>query len=261
MSVENSANNISQLNQNWPTAEDFISEGDDHLRLIKKCVKQTFSKIKEIVNISDKQLNNLATALKDEDNSDLLDFYEGTKIKNDGTIVVKTPNPATNIREDGTVLTVKMLQEMQFPVGGLYLSTIATNPASLLGFGTWAAYAQGRALTGVGSVDGRNITGGATGGSWKKTLSTSHLPPHNHYVNLNTNTTGNHNHSLPTKTNEGGTNNFLARTNDGATSNMNTSDSGNHSHNVQGNTNNTGNGAAFDVDQPYIGIYVWVRVS
>jgi hypothetical protein len=38
-----------------------------------------------------------------------------------------------------------------FPVGSLYTATVATNPSSLLGFGTWSAFGAGRVLIGAGT--------------------------------------------------------------------------------------------------------------
>jgi hypothetical protein len=38
-----------------------------------------------------------------------------------------------------------------YPVGALYFATVSTNPTTLLGFGTWSAYAKGRVLIGAGT--------------------------------------------------------------------------------------------------------------
>jgi len=50
-----------------------------------------------------------------------------------------------------------------FPVGSIYAATVSTNPATLLGFGTWTAYAAGRVMVGKAAA-GTFATGGATGG-------------------------------------------------------------------------------------------------
>jgi len=47
------------------------------------------------------------------------------------------------------------------PVGSIYTATVSTNPATLLGFGTWTAFGAGRVLIG----DGGGFSAGATGGS------------------------------------------------------------------------------------------------
>lgn len=52
-----------------------------------------------------------------------------------------------------------------WPVGSVYVSTVATNPASTLGFGTWEAFAAGRVLVGVDAGDADFDTVLETGGS------------------------------------------------------------------------------------------------
>lgn len=59
MTVEN-ATLISQLNIAWPLAADLISEGDDHLRLIKLCLRTNFPNIAGIVTPSHLELNYVA---------------------------------------------------------------------------------------------------------------------------------------------------------------------------------------------------------
>lgn len=38
-----------------------------------------------------------------------------------------------------------------FPIGAIYTATVSTNPVTLLGFGTWSAFGQGRVLIGAGT--------------------------------------------------------------------------------------------------------------
>lgn len=67
-----------------------------------------------------------------------------------------------------------------YPVGSIYINaSSATNPSTLLGFGTWVAFGAGRVPVGVGS----GFTAGDTGGSADATL-----VAHNHpgsYVGVN----------------------------------------------------------------------------
>lgn len=56
----------------------------------------------------------------------------------------------------------------QFPVGSIFMAVTATNPATLLGYGTWSALGQGKVLIGD---DGGTYPGGATGGAATKAIS------------------------------------------------------------------------------------------
>jgi hypothetical protein len=73
-----------------------------------------------------------------------------------------TETLGTNNTQLATTAFVQAAIEAQHPVGSLYFNAAnATNPATLLGFGTWAAFGAGRVLVGVGS----GFSAGATGGS------------------------------------------------------------------------------------------------
>jgi hypothetical protein len=52
-----------------------------------------------------------------------------------------------------------------YPVGSLYMNAVnGTNPASLLGFGTWVAFGAGKVPIGINSADADFATVGQTGG-------------------------------------------------------------------------------------------------
>lgn len=66
------------------------------------------------------------------------------------------------------------------PVGTIYgNSSVSTNPATLLGFGTWVAYAPGRVVAGK-ATSGTFGTAGATMGTETETLTSSQIPSHFH---------------------------------------------------------------------------------
>jgi len=106
-----------------------------------------------------------------------------------------------------------------YPVGSIYLSINSTNPGTLFG-GTWAAFAPGRTLIGVGtngttSYLTANATGGAetsstpsggAGTSGSTTITTAQIPSHTHAGSSHTHgfnhvhrMTG-HTHSTPNHT-------------------------------------------------------------
>jgi hypothetical protein len=69
-----------------------------------------------------------------------------------------------------------------WPVGSVFASVVETNPASLLGFGTWQAFGAGRTLVGVDSGDEDFDTAEETGGAKTVQLNAaqSGLPAHSH---------------------------------------------------------------------------------
>lgn len=78
---------------------------------------------------------------------------------------------------------VEVLKKV-YPVGSIYINAnVSTNPATLLGFGTWSAYGEGRVIVGKAGT-GTFSTIGATGGSETVTLDLTMIPAHNHNVSV-----------------------------------------------------------------------------
>ena len=80
--------------------------------------------------------------------------------------------------------------EACWPVGAVFISMVATNPATLLGFGTWAALAAGRVLVGIDAGQTEFDTVRETGGAKTHTLDVAEMPAHAHVENSNGATTG-----------------------------------------------------------------------
>jgi len=74
------------------------------------------------------------------------------------------------------------VENQKIKIGDLYFSTDASNPASKLGYGTWAAYAAGRAIVGVDANDSDFNTPGKTTGAKTHTLTEAQLPNHKHDI-------------------------------------------------------------------------------
>ena len=127
-----------------------------------------------------------------------------------------------------------------YPVGSIYMNaTNATNPGTLLGFGTWAAFGEGRVLIGIDSSDTDFDTAEETGGSKTHTLTEAQLPSHRHQTGSHDSTAG-----------------F-----GGAAGNVEfVADAGTGIGNAV-NTSFTGSGQAHPIVQPYIVVYMWKRTA
>ena len=68
-----------------------------------------------------------------------------------------------------------------YPVGSIYVNaSVDTNPATLLGFGTWIAFGEGRVMVGQDTGDTDFDTLGETRGAKTHTLTTGEIPAHTH---------------------------------------------------------------------------------
>ena len=119
----------------------------------------------------------------------------------------------------GAVTAVRPIDA--WPIGSIFITASSTNPATLLGGGTWEQI-QGKYLL----ASSNDYTVGNTYGSMTKTLSVANLPVHTH--SFTTGSAGTHSHSASTGS------------------------AGNHSH-TRGNMNITGNFGGTDVQSGYYG--------
>ncbi len=81
------------------------------------------------------------------------------------------------------LIAARAAVELIYPVGSLYTSALATNPGTILGFGTWVVFGAGRVMVGIDSGDTDFDVGEETGGSkvtskdaWGSTQDTGKLP-------------------------------------------------------------------------------------
>jgi len=99
-----------------------------------------------------------------------------------GTETLTNKTLSTGSTVDADVTVTEVLKKV-YPVGSIYTNaTDSTNPATLLGFGTWSAFGAGRVMVGLNSDDTDFDTVEETGGEKTVTLTAaqSGLPSHTH---------------------------------------------------------------------------------
>jgi hypothetical protein len=125
-----------------------------------------------------------------------------------------------------------------FPVGSVFIAVVSTNPATLLGYGTWAAFAAGRMLVGLDAGQTEFDTVEETGGAKTHTLTVTEMPAHTHVISSQTATTG-----AATSYEHG------------------TLDTSSAEAEVTEVTGSTGGGAAHNNLPPYVVVYMWKRTA
>ena len=203
-----------------PTGTDPKSQGDDHIRLVKSAIKNTFSGIAGEVTATHTELN----------------YCDGV-----------TSNIQTQINNAVTGA---------YPVGSIYMNASnGTNPSSLLGFGTWVAFGEGRMVLGESS----SYSAGSTGGS-KDAIVVSHT----HTGTTSSN--GGHSHNYAGGEYSGsydyGTNmsvNNLGTATGGRANNYDTSSVSDHTHSFT--TSSSGSSGTDKNMPPYIVVYMWKRTA
>jgi hypothetical protein len=167
-----------------------------------------------------------------------------------GTPAAPTATPGTNTTQLATTAFVQAARtatlEAVYPVGSIYTNaTNATNPGTLLGFGTWVAFGAGRVMVGFDASDTLFDTAEETGGS-KDAIVVSHT---------HTLTDPGHSHAIPYATDAAG---FTTGFGAGAVTD------GQYSSNTAttgisiASTGSSGTNANL---QPYITVYMWKRTA
>lgn len=77
-----------------------------------------------------------------------------------------------------------------WPVGSLFISTLAGSPAEVLGYGVWESYGAGRVIVGVDPEQPEFAAPGSTGGAKTHTLTVDELAAHAHPLESRTLGTG-----------------------------------------------------------------------
>lgn len=196
----------------------------------------------------DIEFNNIAAAIATKSN--------GIDTALTGTPTAPTAAAGTNTSQIATTAFVTTALQSLYPVGSIYINAgVSTNPATLLGFGTWTAFGAGRVMVGLSGSDALFDTLEETGGSkdavvvsHSHTGSSSSAGSHTHDVRWDTNS-GSYRTGIG-----GGSNGALAAVEQGLLSS-----SGAHTHSVT--VDATGSSGTNANLQPYITVAMWKRTA
>lgn len=154
------------------------------------------------------------------------------------------------------------------PVGAIYLTTVATNPNTVLGYGTWAAFGVGKVLVGVDVSQAEFDSVEKTGGEKTHALTNGEMPSHTHTQNAHTHIQDTHSHiqnASITGIGSAFNHTSLVANNANVASTTDTLESTNTTIATNQNTvatnNNTGGGAGHNNLQPYITCYMFKRTA
>ena len=201
----------------------------------------------------DTEFNNIATAVATK--ADLASpTFTGTPTLPTGTIAV-TQSSGSNTTTIATTAFVQAAIALLYPVGSVYTNaSVSTNPATLLGFGTWTAFGAGRVPVGFDSSNALFDSAEETGGS-ADAITVSH-------THTATSTDSGHSHSvspsgaLVVDNNNGGGSYFGTGTK--TLSGLSISTGTASITTTVASSGSSGTNANY---QPYITVYMWKRTA
>ena len=194
----------------------------------------------------DAEYNAIAAAIQSKANLDGPTFT--------GTPNTPTATAGTSSTQIASTAFVQAALIGAYPVGSIYMNaTVATNPATLLGFGTWTAFGAGKVPVGLNAGDTDFDTVEETGGT-KDAIVPLHNhtaasivtdPGHNHTVTVSNTSTIASGNAIPL--------NYLYTT---RTTSTNTT-----GITVDTTVDNAGESATGKNLQPYIVVHMWKRTA
>lgn len=167
-----------------------------------------------------------------------------------GAATAPTPTFADSSTKIATTAFVQAALAAAYPVGSIYINaSSATNPATLLGFGTWTAFGAGRVMVGLDAGNAAFDTAEETGGS-----ADAIVVSHTHTVSESP-----HTHNIAGRTDGytgGGANNFSVGDGRGNNATYAT-----NSASTNLTINSAGSSGTNANLQPYIVVRMWKRTA
>jgi hypothetical protein len=201
----------------------------------------------------DTEFNSIATAVATK--ADLASpTFTGSPVLPTGTTATTQTSTDSSTKLATTAFVQTVLQAL-YPVGTVYTNaTSSTNPATLLGFGTWTAFGAGKVMIGLDSGDATFSTVGNTGGS-KDAITVSHT----HTATTSITDSG-HTHSVGIASSgvDGNTSSSFREGNSPGSITTGSSTTG-----ITASTSiaSTGSSATNANLPPYVVVYLWKRIA
>ena len=235
---------IDSLNTSNPGATDSVAQGDDHIRLLKSTIKNTFPNVTGAMTATHTELNLLDGCTANTAELNYVDIATLGTVEASKAVTADSNKDITGIRNltvTGTITNSSIISLSDvYPVGSIYINAaVSTNPGTLLGFGTWVAFGSGRTMVGLDAAQTEFNTLEETGGAKTHTLTLSEIPSHRHEVGSKDSTAG-----------DGGAFNEEFVEQYGDTTNG-----------PAVPTSYQGGGSAHNNLQPYIVVYMWKRTA
>ena len=233
---------IDSLNTSNPGATDSVAQGDDHIRLVKSTIKNTFPNVTGAMTATHTELNLLDGCTANTTELNYVDIATLGTVEASKAVTADSNKDITGIRNltvTGTITNSSIISLSDvYPVGSIYINASdGTNPGTLLGFGTWVAFGAGRVPVGIDAGQTEFDTAEETGGAKTHTLTFSEMPSHTHNLGSKDSTAG-----------DGGAFNeeFIE-------------DPADTTNGPNVTSSSTGGGSAHNNLQPYIVVYMWKR--
>lgn len=190
---------LDTLTPEWPLGTDPQKDGDDHIRMIKQVLQNTFPNLNGAVNANPLSLNNLNAGITwntPASEETPVHWKSRNPEINDGSFACFAALPPTKDYLNSysyLVPTWKTIQDLIYPIGSVVIYADNVNPATRLGFGTWVAVVGD--VYGVGAkadLGGLSVTfnAGDIGGHYR--VQSTHIVAHDEQLAMDA--VANHTH-------------------------------------------------------------------
>ena len=170
-----------------------------------------------------------------------------------GSPTAPTQSTGDNTSKLATTGFVQAALGALYPVGSIYTNAaVSTNPATLLGFGTWSAFGAGRVMVGLDAGNAAFDTAQETGGS-----ADAIVVSHTHTATSSVSDPG-HNHTIGFQNHTIDQNTGSSALSKQGTSNTSTASTG---ISVSTSISTEGSSATNANLPPYIVVYMWRRTA